>query len=413
MTEQQETGRTVDVVVTYDGERLGTTGPFPVVRPWWSDVTEVVAHLEALLGVPVVVLRLLRVHGGEGGRDGAVTYHAEALRRPREGALREDTAGPGTDGLLAPADLRADWATTTGLWDALTWAFGELGGGTAEQVRTWNLSGLFRMAPQDGRTVWLKTTSPRFNACEATVIRLFAAGDREFVPDVVAADTPRRRVLLGHVDGKDCYGADPDVASAAVRRLAAAQAAIASPTPPPGLRDRTPATLPGLIDRLLDGEAGRDLTAREAAGARRLTARLPASIAELDACGLPHTVVHGDFHPGNWRSDGRRIVMVDFADSHFGHPVLDGLRPRDFLDDRSWEHAADAWVQAWSHLVPGSDPRRALAVGAPLAHLLYAVRYQEFLDNIERSERVYHEGDPVGEIRAALAAWASSPPALP
>ncbi|MFD3456725.1 phosphotransferase family protein [Streptomyces sp. NPDC058691] len=403
MTEQQATGRTVDVVVTYDGERLGGTGPFPVVTRWWSDVTEIVAHLEALLGVPVVVLRLLRAHGGDGGRDGSVTYHAEALRRPRDGALREDAAGAGTDGLLGPAALRVDWATPEGLWSALTWAFGELGGGTAEQVRTWNLSGVFRMTPEDGRTVWLKTTSPRFNACEATVIRLFAAGDREFVPDVVAADTPRRRVLLGHVEGVNCYRAEPDVASAAVRRLAAAQAAIASATAPQGLRDLTPGTLIDRLPGLLDGEAGRDLTPAERAGARRLIARLPALIAELDACGLPHTVVHGDFHPGNWRSDGRRIVMIDFADSHFGHPVLDGLRPRDFLDDRSWEHAADAWVEAWSALVPGSDPRRALTVGAPLAHLLYAVRYQEFLDNIEPSERAYHEGDPAGEIRAALA----------
>ncbi|GAA1097150.1 hypothetical protein [Kitasatospora arboriphila] len=37
-------------------------------------------------------------------------------------------------------------------------------------------------------------------------------------------------------------------------------------------------------------------------------------------------------------------------------------------------------------------------------HLGYAVRYQEFLDGIERSERIYHEGDPASEVRAALAA---------
>lgn len=187
-----------------------------------------------------------------------------------------------------------------------------------------------------------------------------------------------------------------------MRRLAAAQAAIASAKAPPGLRDRTPRTLPGRVHRLLGGEAGRDLAPAERTRARRLAARLPALIADLEACGLPHTVVHGDFHPGNWRHDGRRIVMVDFADGHFGHPVLDGLRPRGFLDARSWEHAADAWVRTWSALVPGSDPRRALTVGEPLAHLMYAVRYQEFLDNIEPSERVYHEGDPAGEIRAAL-----------
>ncbi|MEU4097778.1 aminoglycoside phosphotransferase family protein [Streptomyces sp. NPDC026673] len=403
MTEQPTAGRVVDVVVTYDGEPLGGTGPFTVESRWWSDVREVAARLEALLGVPVAVLRLVGVDGGEGGRDGVVTYHAEALRRPRGAVLRGLPARSGAGALLGPAALRADWATAPGLREALAWADGVLGGGRAEQIRTWNLSGLFRIEADDGRTVWLKTTSPRFNACEATVIRLFAAGDRAFVPEVVAADSPRRRLLLGHVDGRDCWRAAPEVAADAVRRLAAAQAAIASATAPAGLRDLTPRTLAGRVRRLIDGEAGRDLTPRELPRVRRLAARLPALVAELEACGLPHTVVHGDFHPGNWRRDGRRIVMVDFADSHFGHPVLDGLRPRGFLDDRSWEHAADAWVRTWSELVPGSDPRRALTVGEPLAHLMYAVRYQEFLDNIESSERVYHEGDPAVEIRAALA----------
>ena len=52
--------------------------------------------------------------------------------------------------------------------------------------------------------------------------------------------------------------------------------------------------------------------------------------------------------------------------------------------------------------MPGSDPARALAVAEPLAHLAYAVRYQEFLDGIEPSERIYHQDDPVSEIREAV-----------
>ncbi|MDT3445085.1 MULTISPECIES: hypothetical protein [unclassified Pseudofrankia] len=52
--------------------------------------------------------------------------------------------------------------------------------------------------------------------------------------------------------------------------------------------------------------------------------------------------------------------------------------------------------------MPGSDPARALAVAAPLGQLSYAVRYQEFLDNIEPSERIYHAGDPAATVRAAL-----------
>jgi len=46
---------------------------------------------------------------------------------------------------------------------------------------------------------------------------------------------------------------------------------------------------------------------------------------------------------------------------------------------------------------------KALRIAEPLVHLAYAVRYQEFLDTIEPSERVYHLGDPAAVIRQALA----------
>ena len=61
------------------------------------------------------------------------------------------------------------------------------------------------------------------------------------------------------------------------------------------------------------------------------------------------------------------------------------------------------WIEAWTFRRPGCDPARALAVAEPLGHLAYAVRYQEFLDGIEPSERIDHQGDPAASIRAALA----------
>jgi hypothetical protein len=74
----------------------------------------------------------------------------------------------------------------------------------------------------------------------------------------------------------------------------------------------------------------------------------------------------------------------------------------DYLPEAKRAVAAGAWIDGWASLVPDADPARALAVAEPLAHLAYAVRYQEFLDGIEASERPYHEGDPVAVIRAAL-----------
>ncbi|WP_344838695.1 phosphotransferase [Nonomuraea dietziae] len=140
------------------------------------------------------------------------------------------------------------------------------------------------------------------------------------------------------------------------------------------------------------------MTGEEVAAARRLAGRWPL----LEGCGLPDTVVHGDFHPGNWRSDGGPPVVLDFADAHLGNPVLDGLRVRDFLPAAEGARAAKAWAEAWRSHVPGCEPESALSIAEPLAHLAYAVRYQEFLDGIEPSERIYHRGDPAAAIRAAL-----------
>jgi hypothetical protein len=96
------------------------------------------------------------------------------------------------------------------------------------------------------------------------------------------------------------------------------------------------------------------------------------------------------------------VVVVDWADAHLGNPVLDGLRTRDFLPAGKRPVAARAWIDAWAVRVPGCEPAHALAIAEPLAHLSYAVRYQEFLEGIEPSERIYHRGDPAAAIRAAL-----------
>jgi hypothetical protein len=141
-----------------------------------------------------------------------------------------------------------------------------------------------------------------------------------------------------------------------------------------------------------------ELTAGEPAAACRLLGRFPV----LEDCGLPDTIVHGDFHPGNWRSDGGPPVVVDFADTHMGNPVLDGVRIRDFLPEGKRATAVQAWIGAWTARVPGCDPARVLSIAGPLAHLARAVRYQEFLDGIEPSERIYHLGDPAASIRTAL-----------
>ncbi|MFD1663644.1 phosphotransferase family protein [Streptomyces caeni] len=388
--------RTVSAWVTSGEDVLGVVGPFPVDVPWWPEIGQVVERLEGLLGVPVWVLRLLTVDGGEGGRDGHVTYHVEALERPGRGLLAQRACDENV--LTSHHELRAPWAHVGGVRELLGWAARTLEAagrpltGGVRQRRTWNLAGLFRLPTARG-TVWLKAT-PRFATDEADVAEAFARVDPGLVPAVVGRG--ERRFLMEHVPGEDCWGASHETA-AAMERFVSAQAALA-PSRPAGLRDwRTP-VLAAQVDALLDGPAAAGLTSQERSDVRGMTDRWQ----ELAACGLPDTVVHGDFHPGNWRSDGGRPVVMDFADAYWGNPVMDGLRAHDFLPEPIRATAARAWADAWRVQAPGSDPQRALALAEPLAPLMYAVRYQEFLDGIEPSERPYHEGDPEAEIRSAL-----------
>ena len=98
----------MSALVTWDDAYLGAIGPFAVEVPWWVEVEPVVAHLRQALGVPVFVLRLLSVEGGEGARDGHVTYHVAALERPAAGLLTPRPVDLAA--LTGPEELRLPWA---------------------------------------------------------------------------------------------------------------------------------------------------------------------------------------------------------------------------------------------------------------------------------------------------------------
>jgi Phosphotransferase enzyme family len=380
-------GRIVTAVVTHDGTCAGIVGPFPVEVPWWAEVEPVVTHLEETLGVPVVVLRLLAVEGSDGARDGHVRYHAEALLQPPGNLPRCDFADE-------DHPLRQPWARASGVQDLFRWAAGHVDlVGRPVQRKTWNLAGLFRLTTADG-PVWLKAI-PAFAAAEPTAIAAFAQVDPDLVPTVLASAPGR--LLLADVPGADCWDASPQLVADAVHRLATAQARIGQP--PHDIPDRRPEMMAAAVHELLDGPVGTELSPGELRAARRLQPRWEM----LAGCGLPDTVVHGDFHPGNWRRADGPPVILDFADAHVGNPVLDALRAIDFLPASQGRAAADAWIAAWAAAAPRSRPAEALRIAEPLAHLAYAVRYQEFLDNIEPSERVYHLGDPAASIRQAIA----------
>jgi aminoglycoside phosphotransferase (APT) family kinase protein len=170
-----------------------------------------------------------------------------------------------------------------------------------------------------------------------------------------------------------------------------------------GLPDWSGLGLINAIDDVVE-RVGEVLSRNELAQLRHFVSSLDKRFAALEACGLPDTLVHGDFHPGNFRGTERTLTLLDWGDSCIGHPMLD--QPA-FLEPVPFEYAEmikEHWARAWLKRLPGCQPARAASLIAPIAAARQAVVYQRFLDNIEPSEQAYHRHDP--------AAWLSRTAAL-
>ncbi|MEU4688451.1 phosphotransferase [Actinoplanes sp. NPDC023714] len=371
--------RTVSLVLTDpQGILLGALPPFDVVTPWWQEVAEVVAKA----GPDVTVLRLL---------------HADRSRPPGGHVTYLASCDPSVERTLvpipfddAPHPLRAPYAEAGGPEASLAWAAGALDrigltGTTAVQQRTWNLSALWRFDLPDGApAAWLKQVPPFF-AHEPEVLRLVDAVSPGLVPYVLAAGE-QGRTLLAHVPGEDRYGAGPSLCAEVVAAFQPVQAQLAG-------------KVTGLPDHRIDVDEIVSVAKphlSEIPGLSDLLEALPDRLAAVDECGLPDTLIHGDLHPGNVRTRGDDLVIVDWGDSGIGNPAFDIMRLTDDPD------VMRDWAARW----PGCDGLRAVELLRPVAELRAAAAYAGFVAHIEPSEWPYHAADVPDRLRAAVEAAA-------
>jgi len=266
------------------------------------------------------------------------------------------------------------------------------------QVRTWNLSSLWRV-PVEGQTIWLKVV-PRFFAHEGVLLALMS-GAR--VPTVLGYDGGR--MLLAEIAGKDLYTAGLPLLREMVDLLVELQRLWADRVAELlalGLPDwRTPA-LAAAIANVVE-RTGDEISAEDRVTLAGFVRGLPSRFDEAAACGMPDTLVHGDFHPGNFRGDERTLTLLDWGDSGVGHPLLDLPAFLERVPEDVIGAVRAHWLLQWRQAVPGSDPARASVLLAPVAAARQAVVYRGFLDDIEPSEQRYHWADPAKWLHATAA----------
>ena len=370
--------------------------PVALELPWWPEANDLVTAVRERDGIEITVLRLLhtasdQISGGE------VTYLAETDRPP----LVTLASWPGDP--LTDQPLRQTWAHPGGPAELLAWADERLGRagldrtGRAQQMRTWNLSALWRIPTRGGR-VWLKAV-PDFFAHEGAVIDWIGA---PVAPRLIDFDAGR--ALLVDIEGPTNHEVrDPESLWPMVELLTGLQHRALDRLPELlalGVPDRRLSTVVARAAAVLE-RWGSTLRPGERRSLETVVAGLPARVAAVANCGVPETLVHGDFHAGNVAGRPGGYVILDWGDSFIGHPLLDELAFVERLPP-AVQIAARGWfVDAWQLAVPGSQPARAIELLEPLVSFEAAAMYARFCAAIEPDERIYHASDVVRMLRRA------------
>ena len=384
------------VVLIHRGEILGLLPPVSLELPWWPEVHDLVTAVRERDGIEITVLRLLhatsdRIAGGE------VSYLAEADRAPQR-ALEAVVGDP-----LAEEPLRQSWARPGGPAELLAWAEDRLidrgspRSGPAQQMRTWNLSALWRIPTVAGQ-VWLKAV-PAFFAHEGAVIDWIGV---PVAPRLI--DFASGRALIADIAGAVNHEVrDPAALRPMVQLLTDLQQR--------SLDRLDELTALGVPDRRLDRmvpqiaatveQWGSALDRPERRSVDALVAGLPTRLTAITECGIPDTLVHGDFHPGNVAGRAGGYVILDWGDSFVGHPLIDELAFVERLSPSGQLAAREWFVSDWERIAPGSDPARAARLLEPVVALLAAVMYANFCARIEPAERIYHDSDALRMLRQA------------
>jgi hypothetical protein len=390
MTEFRDSYRLASIVlVNKRGEVLGQLPPVRLGSPWFQEIRELIKLVAFQFGINVTILRLLEVDDTH-LPELEVSYLAQT-----DDADFKSEQLLGWSGQLDEQPLRLPYACPGGPDRELAWAQRQLAqqelGDVIEQIqiRTWNLSSIWKLKT-NSETYWLKSIPPFF-AHEGRVLKLFAG---ESVPRVVAYDT--KRMLLRHLDGEDCYDAGLEQMLHMIDKLVDLQwrwrnrlHELSEAGIPDVRSDMLAVSIPSAINQHLQ-----NVDEKYQVKLKKFAETLPARLSDLDECGIPATLVHGDYHPGNWRGTGTNLNILDWGDCCIGHPLLDFPA----LIDRAGEHAEELvlhWQRAWQKRLPEADVASAIELVMPIARARMAVVFQRFLDNIEPSEQIFHDTDPV------------------
>jgi Phosphotransferase enzyme family len=340
---------------------------------WAVDVGQICHELRRTLGIATTVLRLASKRSDDEQRHVVMTYVLEnrapswqppphgrwvgrgelgALAQPEQRALL-DTELAGAESGLIP-ELRAPWCRSGWLDAATVWIADQLAAngtpliGEVDQVANWSLSCVLRGHTAAGAVYFKAAATLPLFVNEPVIMAALARRYPEHIPTPLRLDPQRRWMLLPDLGRPIGYDASLVARQELLRSLGALQRACAAAEDELlklGCHDRRLERLSAQAATLAaDAAALSGLIDAESAQFRESLPRLQAMCAALAACGIPHTLVHGDLHLHNVAVNAGRYLFFDWTDACVSHPFFDLISVFDDEDRARQAQLRDAYL---------------------------------------------------------------------
>ena len=274
--------------------------------------------------------------------------------------------------------------------------------GKLEQLKTWSISCVLRF-PTDHGDYFFKATPQVFQQ-EPFFTAFLAEHFPNEIPQLTAIEPARGWMLMPDFQAQNLENiADIAVWEGAARRYARFQIEALGLTETlleKGCRDRRLDRLGAQFEAVvtdmlqLPPDLQTDLTPEELAKLADLVPVMKKQIAELDAFGLPMSIMHGDLNSNNVAlTKVGQFIYYDWTDLTVSHPFLDldaflnwGSRFEKEIPD--WQvRVSNAYLEAWTVYLPMDQLIQAFEIAAGLAIMVQALNYYWIFTKIEASGR--------------------------
>jgi hypothetical protein len=260
-----------------------------------------------------------------------------------------------------------------------------------EQRRTWEYGTTLRISTSAGSVVF-RAVPETFNH-EVMLTLWLSSGYPSKLPQLLDADLARGWLLMRGVDGVTLDQVeDIGIWERAVGAYSRLQADLVIETEnllAAGCADWQLDNVEAEIDKLLDdipamlpGQEG-GLSENEINSLRQLGPQLKEMCAELEDCGVPCSLEHGDLTPSHIALNGTSCVFLKWTHSSLSHPFFSLGSLLDCIEDTYTDFDAaacggliNAYLDPWKTYAPPERLAQAVELARPLAALHHALRYR-------------------------------------